>query len=175
MEFGGALQRLAGACGRNHECPKRIHYSFLHTNRCLSLMGPLIMKSRALCKAFVGLAFRLMICALVVPCVAGAAEFTPRVVNNNETVVLKGNVHPLARPEFDVGLTASSLPMDRMILSLRLTPNKQAELERLLADQQDPASPSFHHWLTPEEFGANFGPQHEDIAAITSCLTSQGF
>src|ERR1022692_4037230 len=132
------------------------------------------MKNRALRKAFVGVAFLLMICCLV-PCVAGAAEFTPRIINNRETVVLRGNVHSLARPEFDVGATDSSLPMERMILSLRLTPNKQAELERLLADQQDPASPNFHHWLTPEDFGAQFGPQPEDIAAITSWLTSQGF
>lgn len=89
-------------------------------NRWSLSLTALKMKDRALCEAFVGLAFGLMICALVVPCVAGAAEFTPRVVNNNETVVLQGNVHPFASPEFQVGVTAPSLPMERMILSLRL-------------------------------------------------------
>ncbi len=100
---------------------------------------------------------------------------TPRVVDDNDTVVLHGNVHPLARPEFDVGPTDSSLPMERMVLSLRMDPGKEAELDRLLAEQQDPASANFHRWLTPEEFGKRFGPAPEDIGAVTGWLTSHGF
>ncbi len=99
----------------------------------------------------------------------------PRVVDDNDTVVLHGNVHPLARPEFDAGATDLSLPMERMVLTVRVDPGKEAELDRLLAEQQDPASANFHRWLTPEEFGKRFGPAPEDIGAITGWLTSQGF
>jgi pseudomonalisin len=98
-----------------------------------------------------------------------------RVIDDNDTVSLRGNVHPLARHEFDRGASEPSLPMDRMILSLSRSPGQQAELDRLLAEQQDPASSSYHRWLTPEQFGERFGPPPEDVAAITGWLTSHGF
>ena len=100
---------------------------------------------------------------------------SPRVIDNNDTVILRGNVHPLARPKFDRGLTDPSLPMERMILTLRLSDGKKAELDGLLTELHDPASPNYHHWLTPEEFGARFGPSSEDIDAITGWLVSSGF
>ena len=100
---------------------------------------------------------------------------SPRVIDNNDTVILHGNVHPLARPEFDRGPTDPSLPMERMILTLRLSDAKKVELDGLLTELHDPASPNFHHWLTPEEFGSRFGPSPEDIDAITGWLVSSGF
>jgi subtilase family serine protease len=48
--------------------------------------------------------------------------------------------------------------MERMILTLHLSKGKRAELDAFLAELHDPASPNFHHWLTPEEFGSRFGP-----------------
>ena len=102
-----------------------------------------------------------------------ASQF--RVVDDNDTVVLKKNVHPLARPEFDRGATDASLPMERMILSLRLAPKKSADLENFLAELHDHASPDFHRWVTPEEFRERFGPSSDDISAVTGWLTSHGF
>ena len=98
-----------------------------------------------------------------------------RIIDNNDTVVLHGNVHPLARPEFDRGRSDPSLPMNRMILTLRFSSSKLDELPRLLAELNDPASPNYHHWLTPEEFGERFGPSAEDIGAVTDWLVSNGF
>jgi len=92
-----------------------------------------------------------------------------------ERVVLAGNVSPKALPDFDEGPTDPSLPMNRMILHLKTAPDKKADLERLLADQQDPSSPNFHHWLTPEEFGQRFGRTPEEIATVQAWLNSQGF
>lgn len=90
-------------------------------------------------------------------------------------MVLNGNVHPKARPEFDVGPTDPSLPMERMVLLLKIDPEKQAELDRLVAEQQDPSSPNFHRWLTPEDFGTRFGRSPEEIATVESWLITQGF
>ena len=105
---------------------------------------------------------------------AVAGEGSPDQVMSDR-VVLYGNVHPLARPELDVGVTDPSLPMERMILTLRLPPGKEAQLEKLLAEQQNPASPNFRRWLTPEEFGEQFGLPQDNIDAITRWLTAQGF
>ena len=99
----------------------------------------------------------------------------PRAIDDNDTVALRGNVHPNARPEFDRGPAEPSLPMDRMVLSLRLSDAKQAELERLLSEQQDPSSPNYRRWLAPEEFAERFAPTSEDLGAITGWLTSHGF
>jgi pseudomonalisin len=99
----------------------------------------------------------------------------PRVINDKDTVSLRGNVYPLARREFDRGETDASLPMERMILTLRLNAVKQAELDKFLAELHDPASPNFHHWISPEEFNKRFGPAAEDIQSITAWLTSHGF
>ncbi len=98
-----------------------------------------------------------------------------RVAPADEAVVLNGNTHPLARAEFESGATDKSLAMDRMVLALRIADDKKAQLEQLLSQQQDPASPNYHRWLTPEEFGAQFGPSASDLARVTAWLTAQGF
>jgi subtilase family serine protease len=119
----------------------------------------------------------LILSVLVVASAFGAAQAgaADRVIDDSDTVTLPGNVHPLARPEFDTGPAPSSLPMERMILIFKRSADKQAELDRFLAGLQDPSSPDFHRWLTPEEFGNRFGPSPEDIGAVTGWLTSHGF
>ena len=99
----------------------------------------------------------------------------PRLVDDNDTISLRGNVHRLARPEFDRGETERSWPMERMILSLRRSPDNQAALEKTLVEQHDPRSVNYHRWLTPEEFGRQFGPRQEEVAAVTGWLNSHGF
>jgi subtilase family serine protease len=96
-------------------------------------------------------------------------------VSDSNLVVLRGNVHPLARPQYDRGLAPASLPMDRMLLLLKRSPQQEAALDALLAQQQDRNSPNFHRWLTPAQFGAEFGPSDQDIQTIESWLESRGF
>jgi hypothetical protein len=90
-------------------------------------------------------------------------------------VTLRGNVHPLARPEFDQGVAPDDLPMRRMLLVLQRGPDQEAALRQLLDDQQVKSSAQFHQWLTPEQFGQQFGPADSDVQAVADWLTSQGF
>jgi hypothetical protein len=90
-------------------------------------------------------------------------------------VTLRGNIHPLARPEFDQGVAPDDLPMERMLLVLQRGPEQEVALRQLLDDQQVKSSPRFHQWLTPEQFGQQFGPADSDIQAVTDWLTGQGF
>src|SRR5271156_6485169 len=96
-------------------------------------------------------------------------------IDEGNLVVLRGNTHPLARGKYDQGPAPSSLAMDRMMLVLKTTPAQGAALETLLAQQQDRSSPNYHKWLTPQEFGAQFGASDADIQKITSWLESHGF
>lgn len=107
-----------------------------------------------------------------------AQGVTPRIteaVDNEKRVALRGNTYPLARPENDRGAAPDSLPMERMLLVLTRSPEQEAALTTLLDEQQDKSSPNFHRWLTPEQFGQQFGPADADIQAVTGWLTSQGF
>ena len=88
---------------------------------------------------------------------------------------LRGNTHPLARPEFDLGTAEASLPMQRMLLVLKRSLDQEHQLRKLLDDQQDKASPNYHKWLTPQQYGEQFGPSESDLQTITSWLQSHGF
>jgi subtilase family serine protease len=57
---------------------------------------------------------------------------------------------------------------------LRRDPEAEAAFEQLLANQQNPSSPLYHQWLTPQQVGRLFGPTQNDLAAVSSWLTSQG-
>jgi len=109
---------------------------------------------------------------------AQSAQVRSRVVeavNDLQTTVLKGNVHPLARPEFDQGALPESQPMTRMYLVLQRSQEQEGALTQLLEDQQNKNSANFHAWLTPDQFGKQFGPSDADVQAVTDWLTRQGF
>src|SRR6266480_5231187 len=96
-------------------------------------------------------------------------------VDERQTTVLKGNRHPLARAEFDRGAAPANLPMQRMLLVLKHSPEQESALQRLLDEQQDKISPNYHKWLTPEEFGRQFGVSDQDIQVVTGWLQLHGF
>jgi subtilase family serine protease len=65
--------------------------------------------------------------------------------------------------------------MGDLILVLYRSEAQQAALESLNVQQYDPASPEYHQWLTPAEFGATYGVAESDLEAVTDWLESQGF
>ena len=108
---------------------------------------------------------------------AQAAAIPARItqaIDETQLVTLNGNVHGLARPEFDQGAAPPNLPMERMLLLLKRSVEQDAALDQLMIDQYNLASPSFHKWLTPEQFGSQFGPADADIQTVTSWLQSHG-
>lgn len=106
--------------------------------------------------------------------VTAAPNRITRSVDQRRTARVAGNVHPLARGEYDRGAADASFPMEDILLMARLSPAQQADLDALLADQQNPSSPRYHQWLTPEEFGARFGLSAEDESKVVAWLNSTG-
>jgi Pro-kumamolisin, activation domain/Bacterial Ig-like domain (group 3) len=96
-------------------------------------------------------------------------------VDEGNRFTLRGNVHPMARAEFDRGAVADSEPATRMSLLLQRSPDQESDLRQLLEQQQDKTSPNYHKWLTPDQFGKQYGPADADIQAATDWLTSRGF
>ncbi len=95
--------------------------------------------------------------------------------DQSSLVVLQSNRHPLANLANDRGRAASDVPMQRMLLVLKRDPALEADLQQLIADQQDKSSPRFHAWLTPQELGERFGPSPSERQTVVSWLQSQGF
>ncbi len=79
-------------------------------------------------------------------------------VDNSVRTVLAHSVHPLARSEYDQGEAPASMTLHRMLLALKRSDQQEAALLRLIENQQKKKSPSYHQWLTPEQFGKQFGP-----------------
>ena len=88
---------------------------------------------------------------------------------------LPGNIHPLARREFDIGAIPANVRADRLLLILRRSPQQEADLQSFLRSVQDPASANFHAWLTPEQFGVRFGPSDDDLVTLQAWLRGRGF
>jgi hypothetical protein len=105
---------------------------------------------------------------------AVAARIT-QAIDETQLVRFKGGVHRLARPEFDKGPVSDSAPMSRMLLLLRRSMDQESVLTQLMVDQYNTNSPNYHKWLTPEQFGTQFGPADSDIQAVTTWLQSHGF
>lgn len=96
-------------------------------------------------------------------------------VDITRVVKLRGNTPPMARPQFDRGAVDSQMPLERMILVLKRSPEQEAALEAFMERQLDSGSPDFHHWLEPEEFGGLYGPSDSDIAVVKNWLLNSGF
>ncbi|MGH9746868.1 MAG: Ig-like domain repeat protein [Candidatus Acidiferrales bacterium] len=96
-------------------------------------------------------------------------------VEESKLTVLRGNTYPLALAKYDRGAAPASLPMQRMLLVLKRSAEQEAALDTLLDQQQDKSSPNYHAWLTPEQFGQQFGPADQDIQTVTAWLQLQGF
>ena len=105
----------------------------------------------------------------------GARPLITQAVDESQLTTLKRNTHPLAKPEFDLGTAPATLPMARMLLVLKRSAEQQTALAKLLDDQQDKGSSNYHKWMTPEEFGKQFGPTDADMQTITIWLQSHGF
>ncbi len=96
-------------------------------------------------------------------------------IDGRQMSALRGNIHPLARPEFDQGRMNALMPLQGVTLNFKLSASQQADLEELMVELQDPASPSYHKWLTPEQYAARFGMSQDDLDQVTTWLQAQGF
>ena len=110
--------------------------------------------------------------------VSGRAVTADRVthpLSGGPTVALKGNVHRNALPEYDAGPVDPAMRFGSITLLTVPTAQQEKALSKLIADQQNPKSPQYHKWLTPEQWADQFGLSRDDIQKITSWLKGQGF
>jgi len=98
-------------------------------------------------------------------------ELNVRSAHSADTVTLKGNHPPDVATLTSVG---DADPNQRLSMEIRFAVRNQAELDQLLADQQNPSSPNFHKWLATGEYNRRFGPRPTDVDAVSEWLKSEG-
>ncbi len=125
---------------------------------------------------------RLRICGWFAACAMAATSLgaqtpVPRIQSeiNYEMSQLKGSLNPMAQAQSDAGRMPSNARLTGMSIFFSRSAAQQADLQALIAAQQNPASPLFHQWLTPDQFGARFGMAQTDIDKVQTWLQQQGF
>jgi subtilase family serine protease len=120
-------------------------------------------------------------CACVLLLTAGLAaapaQVQDRIKNRIDPAVIsevKGNVHPQATRQRDIGRLNASFKIAHVTMTFKMTDVQRAALNDLLQRQQDPSSPDYHRWLTPEEYASRFGISENDRGKVVSWLQSQG-
>ena len=84
------------------------------------------------------------------------------------------NVAGRTKAATDLGQAPSDRRLEGVTLFFSRTAAQQAALDQLMVAQQTPGSPQYHKWLTPTQFGEQFGLSASDMAKVKSWLTSQG-
>jgi subtilase family serine protease len=116
--------------------------------------------------------------SMLAPWQAAHAQRPERItswIDNRATTLLRGSRSPRIESLTSEGPVEDSMRVSGMSIRFRPTDEQQAELERLLEDQQDPSSPRYHQWLTPEEYGDRFGLAATDLARVNDWIAAQGF
>jgi uncharacterized protein (TIGR03437 family) len=94
-------------------------------------------------------------------------------IDNSSRITLPGHIHPGVLPANDRGRVDASLQLRYITVALQPSAAQQMGLTALLQRQQDPSSPDFHRWLTPEQFADRFGLTQSDVGEIVSWLQTQ--
>jgi subtilase family serine protease len=94
--------------------------------------------------------------------------------------------HPVATPSGRVGLVGATDdqrgtrvgptdPARKISLSISMASASEDEISRALAAIEDPKSPEYHHYLTPQEYAKRFGPPAAALATVEGSLRGAGF
>ncbi len=107
-------------------------------------------------------------------CFAAQSDRIPGPIDSSQRVTLSGRIHYKALPQYDQGRVEPTFALDYVTMLFAPSASQSKALDVLLAGQQNPSSPNYHQWLTPEQFGARFGLAANDMQKVTAWLRSQG-
>lgn len=117
---------------------------------------------------------------LLILCALPACAQTPeprfaQPIDESSRVALPGSRVPRSLSSLDLGAVLPEMNVPGMTLVFRRSASQESALKALLSAQQNPQSPLYHHWLTPEAFAARFGVADDEIVAVEEWLTAHGF
>ncbi len=125
------------------------------------------MSPRPLCACFKTPNFST--CLLILITTVLPAQTTPAA----ERQVLHGHI-PMAVTESHLQPVGQLSGSTNLNLAVGLPLRNKEELNSLLQQIYDPASPQYHHYLTPEQFTERFGPTEQDYQTLIDFVTANG-
>jgi subtilase family serine protease len=96
-------------------------------------------------------------------------------IDESSLVTLSGNTRPEMTAVNDRGAVSDSKALTHIYLQLKRSDADEAAALQLVEDLHDRSSAQYHKWLSAAQVAARFGPNADDVAAISSWLTSHGF
>ena len=73
-------------------------------------------------------------------------------VNNEQRTLLRGSTPALLAKSTETGRVSGGQNLGKMILMLAPSAAQDQKADKFVAALHDPASPSYHKWLTPSQF-----------------------
>ena len=99
----------------------------------------------------------------------------PDAIDDSKLISLPGNTTPAASvAQNDRGPVADDLRLDHILILLKRDPQTESDLRDHIDAMHNPASPDYHHWLTPEQLAARYGVHQQDLDAVQRWLSSRG-
>lgn len=129
----------------------------MKSRRSVSSCGPLL-------RSFSLFLAPVLVCAAPLPLLAQAGQTaTPSVQPGSARQVLRGHVPAVVSQLSPVSRLSGS---KQLKLAIGLPLRNREGLAALMQQISDPSSPRYRHYLTPEQFGAMFGPTEQDYQAV---------
>ena len=94
-------------------------------------------------------------------------------ISDAERIVVRGNVRPEATAVNDRGARSGSAALTGLLV-LHRSQESELAFQSYLSHLNDPASASYHKWLSNREIGETFGPSAEDLARVSGWLADNG-
>ncbi len=88
-------------------------------------------------------------------------------------VAIPGSTRPEVARAQDLGALPADTMLEHVLVLMRRPPATAAAAAAFAQELHDPASPSYHHWLTPADIGARFGAAPADVRSVTAWLESE--
>ncbi|CAN5434223.1 hypothetical protein BH10ACI4_BH10ACI4_27830 [soil metagenome] len=92
-------------------------------------------------------------------------------------LVAAHSVEELVADTVDTAIDSGAVPASQpMTVTLRIaaTPRRVAALDQFLAAVTTASSPSYHKWLTPQQYAAAYGATDDQLTSLTAWAQSQG-
>jgi len=96
-------------------------------------------------------------------------------INSSQMTALPNSKNPRAQAQSDTGRLPAATRLQGISIEFSRSQAQEADLQALMAAQQNPSSPLYHQWLNPDQFAARFGMSDADIAKVETWLQQQGF
>lgn len=100
--------------------------------------------------------------------VAAALTLCSQIALAQQTAAVSGD--HVSNGQYTTELAANQQLQLEVVMAL----NHRDQLARLETALQDRDSPSYHQWLTPQQFADRFGPTTQQMQAVANWLASQG-